>query len=326
MDRLLWAMCRTQTTPQSAAVNTLRRKPVSSHAGTAGAPRDGGANANPNASVGQPALIEALRLYDMRADFAAPASLLESSMTLPLKERLIAHLVPATLYYSRRIVDEARWGEHELSVLRAILAPGGTAVDVGANQGFFAFAFSQIADRVEAFEPNPDCAAFSRRMLGRRARVHGVALSNRAGRREFVVPVSEEGRVLHLGGALVGDSTTDARTMRFAVDVRTLDSYGFTDVRVIKVDVEGSEMDVLEGARTTILRDRPVLIVELLTGAHSDPVALTETICAVFGYSASLVRQDGGRQEALPVLRDLGSNTTWGSAIRNRNVLFLPQS
>jgi Methyltransferase FkbM domain len=140
------------------------------------------------------------------------------------------------------------------------------------------------------------------------------------------VPVSEEGRVLHLGGALAGDSGVVARTMRFEVDVRTLDSYGFIDVRVIKVDVEGSEMDVLEGARTAILRDRPALIVELLTGAHSDPVAMTQTICTVFGYSAWLVRADGAREEALPVLRSLGSNSTWGSPIRNRNVLFLPQS
>lgn len=247
-------------------------------------------------------------------------------MTLPLKERLIMHLVPATLYYWRRIADEARWGEHELSALRAILAPGGTAVDVGANQGFFAFAFSQIADRVEAFEPNPDYAAFARRMLGRRARVHAVALSNRAGRRKFVVPVSEEGTVLHLGGALAPDRGADAKTLCFEVDVRTLDGYGFTDVRVIKVDVEGSEMNVLEGARNTILHDRPALIVELLTGAHSDPVAVTQAICAQFGYSAWLVSQDGARAEALPVLRSLGSNTTWGSAIRNRNVLFLPQA
>src|SRR5215470_7440097 len=145
-------------------------------------------------------------------------------MTLPLKECLTLRLMPSVLYYRRRIADEARWGEHELSVLSAIMAPGGTAVDVGANQGFFAFAFSRIADRVEAFEPNPDCAAFAQRMLGRRARVHAVALSNCAGRRQFVVPVSEEGMVLHLGGALASDSGAAAKTMRFEVDVRTLDS------------------------------------------------------------------------------------------------------
>lgn len=246
-------------------------------------------------------------------------------MTLPLKECLTMHLIPAALYYRRRIADEAEWGEHELSVLSAIIAPGGTAVDVGANQGFFAFAFSRIADRVEAFEPNPDYAAFARRMLGSRARVHAVALSNRPGRQEFVVPVSDGGTVLHLGGALASGAAAYAKTMRFEVDVRTLDSYGFTHVRVIKVDVEGSEMDVLEGAREVILRDRPALIVELLTGAHADPVALTQTICATYGYSAWLVRADRTRVEALPVMSLLGSNTTWGSAIRNRNVLFLPR-
>src|SRR5262245_63435844 len=110
--------------------------------------------------------------------------------------------VPSALYYRRRLADEAEWGEHELAILADIFAPGGTAVDVGADQGFFAYAFSRIAERVEAFEPNPDYAAFARAMLGRRARVHQVALANAGGRAEFVVPLSEAGEALHLGGSL----------------------------------------------------------------------------------------------------------------------------
>src|SRR5213595_1306396 len=102
-------------------------------------------------------------------------------MSLPLKERLTMLLMPSSIYYRRRLADEAEWGEHELAVLGEIVAPGGTAIDVGANQGFFAFAFSKIVDRVEAFEPNPDYAAFARRMLGTRARVNQVALSNANG-------------------------------------------------------------------------------------------------------------------------------------------------
>jgi len=43
----------------------------------------------------------------------------------------------------------------------------------------------------------------------------------------------------------------------------------------------------------------------------------------VAGYAAWLITQEGQRVEAPPVIRSLGSNTTWGSAIRNRNVLFL---
>jgi FkbM family methyltransferase len=244
-------------------------------------------------------------------------------MSLSLKERLTTMLMPSTLYYRRKIADEAAWGEHELDVLTEFVSPGGTAIDVGANEGFFAFAFSNIADRVEAFEPNPDCALFARRMLGWRARVHEIALSNGARRAQLVVPVSEDGVVLHLAGNLKEIVSPHARTVRFDVEVRTLDSYAFQEVRVIKIDVEGTEIEVLEGGRQTILRDRPTLIVELLTGTHSDPIAVTEMICNTYGYSPWLISKEREQVEAIPVMRSLGRNTTWGSPILNRNVLFL---
>jgi FkbM family methyltransferase len=244
-------------------------------------------------------------------------------MTLSLKQRLVTMLVPSSLYYWRRIADEATWGEHELAVLETFVARGGTGIDVGANDGVFAFAFSRVVDQVEAFEPNPDYALFARRMLGERARVHEIALSNKEALAQFVVPVSEDGTVLHLGGSLRPSSIPQGKTLRFEVAVRALDSYCFEGVRVIKIDVEGSEMDVIEGARETIRRHRPALIVELLTGTHSDPVSLTEAICSTYGYAPWLVTKEGTLVEALPVIRSLGTNTTWGSPILNRNVLFL---
>jgi FkbM family methyltransferase len=244
-------------------------------------------------------------------------------MPLSLRERLTQTLMPAALYYRSRIADEATWGEHELSVLGEIMKPGGTTIDAGANQGVFAYAFSRIAEQVEAFEPNPDYASFAQRMLGRRARVHQLALSDKAGRAQFVVPLGDDGTVLHLGGSLTDGGGASGKSMRFDVELRTIDSFGFKDVRAIKIDVEGSELAVLAGGHETIQRDRPPLIVELLTGAHADPAAATETICTTYGYAAWLVTQKGSRVEALPVIRSLGSNTTWGSAIRNRNVLFL---
>jgi hypothetical protein len=160
-------------------------------------------------------------------------------------------------------------------------------------------------------------------MLGRRARVHQLALSDQAGRAQFVVPLADDGTVLHLGGSLGHSEAPGGKSMRFDVELRTIDSFAFKDVRAIKIDVEGSELAVLAGARDTIRRDRPPLIVELLTGAHADPAAATETICRTYGYAAWLVTKDGELVEALPVIRNLGSNTTWGSGIRNRNVLFL---
>lgn len=58
----------------------------------------------------------------------------------------------------------------------------------------------------------------------------------------------------------------------------TLDSYRYRNVGFIKIDAEGSEMDIVDGARETILRCRPGMLIELLAVTHSDPLAhITET-------------------------------------------------
>src|SRR5262249_51873178 len=101
-------------------------------------------------------------------------------MPLPWREKL-AMLLPPPLFYRRRIAYEAATGEPELAVLDQLMRRGGTAVDVGANQGFFAFALSRRAARVVCFEPNPDYAAFARRMLRGRAEVHALALADKPG-------------------------------------------------------------------------------------------------------------------------------------------------
>jgi hypothetical protein len=81
---------------------------------------------------------------------------------------------------------------------------------------------------------------------------------------------------------------------------------------------------VLEGARATIARERPVILLELLSGTHPDPGALTAEICASFRYDPFLV-QHGEKIAALPAIAALGKNTSWGTDIESRNVLFVPR-
>src|SRR5467141_1750924 len=122
-------------------------------------------------------------------------------MPLPLREKHTM-LVPPAWFYRRRIADERGTGEPELAILAELMPHGGTAIDVGANQGFFAYALAEVAVRVVAFEPHPDYAAFARWMLRGRAEVHELALSDAPGRGTFFVPVSDRGMVLHLAGSL----------------------------------------------------------------------------------------------------------------------------
>ena len=244
-------------------------------------------------------------------------------MALPWREKL-AMLLPPSWFYGRRIAYEAATGEPELAVLGRLMRRGGTAVDIGANQGFFAFALSRFADRVVCFEPNPDYAGFARWMLRGRAEVHAVALADKPGRGTFHVPHADDGLVLHLAGSLKQTHTQFKTIETYAVDIRTLDEFALTEVRFIKADVEGSEREVLEGARATIARERPPILLELLSGTHDDPGALTAEICRSFGYDAVIV-QKGEQLPALPTIAALGKNTTWGTEIESRNVLFLPK-
>jgi FkbM family methyltransferase len=244
-------------------------------------------------------------------------------MALPWREKLTM-LLPPSWFYGRRIAYEAATGEPELAVLGRLMRRGGTAVDIGANQGFFAFALSRFADRVVCFEPNPDYAGFARWMLRGRAEVHAVALADKPGRGTFHVPHADDGLVLHLAGSLKQTHTQFKTIETYAVDIRTLDEFALTEVRFIKADVEGSEREVLEGARSTIARERPPILLELLSGTHDDPGALTAEICQSFGYDAVIV-QRGEQLPALPTIAALGKNTTWGTDIESRNVLFLPK-
>src|SRR5712671_3570654 len=82
---------------------------------------------------------------------------------MPLSWReTLAMLLPPALFYRRRIAREARAGEPELAVLDRLVRRGGTAIDIGANQGIFAFALAGIAERVVCFEPNPRSALAAR--------------------------------------------------------------------------------------------------------------------------------------------------------------------
>src|SRR5262249_25646539 len=100
---------------------------------------------------------------------------------LSIEDPLKLMLVPALIYYCHKISKESRRNEPELRILRDIVRPGCTAIDIGANRGYYSYALSKIAGEVEAFEPNRAMAKFAKRKLGRAVRIHEVALSNQPG-------------------------------------------------------------------------------------------------------------------------------------------------
>jgi FkbM family methyltransferase len=151
--------------------------------------------------------------------------------------------------------------ERELPVVCKYLGPGACAVDVGANEGVYTHAFGRTGARVEAFEPQSSCLAVLRAYARAHPniRVHGTALGAHEGSATLRVP-RRDSRLLSGRASLVAEIDDGTK---YPVQVRTLDSFAFPRVDVLKVDVEGYELEVLRGARETIARCRPVLLVEI---------------------------------------------------------------
>lgn len=136
------------------------------------------------------------------------------------------------------------------------------AVDIGANRGEYSYWMARHARSVVAFEPNTDLWPSLARLAGRKVRLEGAALSRVPGQAAFRYVESNTG-VATVEPSNVLSMVEDRATVRQrAVELRTLDSYSLDEISFIKIDVEGHEEAVIEGARETLRRSRPVLLIE----------------------------------------------------------------
>lgn len=162
--------------------------------------------------------------------------------------------------------EQGDWFEDELRFVRKALGPGDTAVDVGANFGVYALSMAAAVGptgRVVAFEPATTTHRFaceSRDRLGFGwLDVERRALSDRRGKATFHHAGSPELSSLHAGSD-AGESTEEV-----AVGVLddVLEVLGDRRVALIKLDAEGEEVRILEGARRLLREHEPLLLVEL---------------------------------------------------------------
>jgi FkbM family methyltransferase len=164
----------------------------------------------------------------------------------------------------------ARHGAYEpetVAVWRAILAPGMVVVDAGAHVGQYAIIASPLVGStgsVHAFEPDPETfrqlTANVRLNRGDNVVCTQAALARERGRAPlFLADVSNVG-----GNSL--RRTVCSRGRQRDVGVETLDEYAaarsLEKLDVLKADVEGAELLVLEGGARLLARHRPLLLLE----------------------------------------------------------------
>ena len=172
----------------------------------------------------------------------------------------------------KAVLIEGGFESGEVDLIKRHVDPQRDVIDVGANVGFYTILFSKIISgtrKVLAIEPTPLASEYLRKNIDRNGCAgsvvvfEGVASSKRGDCLINVVSGMEEfssiGKIVHPSVALehavsitVKGDTIDNLVSDFGLEP------GF-----IKIDVEGAEYSVLNGANDTIRRCRPVVILEL---------------------------------------------------------------
>lgn len=188
-----------------------------------------------------------------------------------IEERLRGFLIPPSIYYGLRAKRELKRGEAELRILPFLINPTRNSVDAGANKGVYTYWLEKLSAHVHAYEPNPKMFDVLKRGVGAKASVHHAALSDQAGEFALRIPQNARGGYSNQGGSLnhqkVGESYGEVM-----VQTRRLDDEPITNIGFLKIDVEGHEMAVLDGALKTIARDRPTLLIEMEQAHTKRPI------------------------------------------------------
>ena len=207
------------------------------------------------------------------------------------------HLRLAHFFYSR---SDA--GEPEIHLVSQIVDPSRAALDIGANIGVYTYRLSRSAASVHAFEPHPRLFQILSASGLHNVVPHRVALSSKAGRSTFFLPRAAFGELSGWGSLVSGRCPSAIEETQIEVETATLDSFQIGNVSFMKIDVEGHEIAVLEGAHETIASSRPAILVESDLGNRGR----FDALLGRHGYRARSFLELCGRK---------GSD---------RNLLFLP--
>ena len=179
-----------------------------------------------------------------------------------VEERLKRLLVPPRLDLARITRRELRRGEPELRLLPFLIDRDRAAMDIGANRGIWAGQMAKLCPAVWAFEPNPKLFAVLSASAASNVACRSEALSDQDGGTSLLVPGSGT-RYSNQGASLSPIKVGDQPHMRVPVTMARLDSLSPPPTGLLKIDVEGHERAMIEGATELISRDKPTLIVEI---------------------------------------------------------------
>jgi FkbM family methyltransferase len=238
---------------------------------------------------------------------------------------MMAYLITDYLI-GRSLELYGEFAESENKVMFHFVRPGDTVVDVGANVGTVTLALARRVGPtgvVHAFEPQPVIHRLLVRSLElnglHNVRTHAVALGAQSG--VIGVPDIDPNRPGNFGAAKLGG---DAGALTSVV---TLDGFNLPACRLLKIDAEGMDFEVLKGAEQTVRRHEPYVYMEAKAGPTTQAaiIWLRERGYRCCWHFAMYFSPDNFRNHAENVLDLYGDVNLMAIPSHDRHELWLPE-
>jgi FkbM family methyltransferase len=197
------------------------------------------------------------------------------------------------------VAVSGEWEPHVTNAFRVLLHPEDICVDVGAHVGYYTLLASRLvgpAGHVYAFEPAPACLSALRGNLRRNdvtnVTVFDVAAAEADGSAVLLLapgptPVTSSLSTRLLASPHGGEAADFAPVpvQTAAVD-SLLPPEAFERVRLVKIDVEGYEVEALSGLERVFAADAPLAVIVELSPDWStaDPAAFVDDLCRTRGF------------------------------------------
>lgn len=171
-----------------------------------------------------------------------------------------------TQYVDSEILNYGVFERHSVDWVKKLVQPGMVVLDVGANFGYYTMLFSKLVGetgKVIAFEPS---TRFRTRLLKHAAlnnalnvEVAPIALSSSPG--ELRLQLGGDSASFHW---VADDSPLETETVVLDTLDNFVASHGIGRIDFLKVDIDGHEPKFIEGARDTLLKFRPTILIEFM--------------------------------------------------------------
>ena len=164
--------------------------------------------------------------------------------------------------------------EKELEIINQFADKSKDALDIGVYRGVYSYKLSQNFKNIHSFEPNPLLFPYLEKNLVKiisNIKLYNIALSNNSGVTELKLPLRSKSifkdnieELFQLGAATMHPNNKIEYCKKVQIQKRRLDDINFENkIKFMKIDVEGHEIEVINGAKETIKKNKPVMLIEI---------------------------------------------------------------